>query len=810
MATWRHDLLYASRRLAKSPGFAAAAVVSIGLGIAANSTVFSMIDRFVLHRAPVSDPDTLMALHTTHQGECCNNFSWPLFSDLRARTKSFSAVAGYYDLLPGSVGGAGEPERVWGQATTANFFDVAQLKLTLGRGFLREEEHAPVVVIGNGIWRRRFGSDPAIVGKSVMLSSRPFTVVGVAPPGFRGLDLILDCQFWVPIGNLDELLPNTANYPSRDYHWIDAAARLRSGVTHSQAAAELAVLARQVAQSYAQDKDGGFRFEPAGSLPPRDSGLVQMFLAALSVVALLVLGIACANVANLLLAQAAGRQREMAVRLALGATRAHLVRQTMSESLLLALGGGLLGVALSLWATQALAAFHFSAPVPLDLTLRIDWRVLLYTFGLSAATGLLCGIAPGWVASRPVLAAALKGEDILARPGRRWTMRNVLVVSQIAMSVVLLCATGLFLRSLRNAYSMDIGFRSQGILSMSIDPRVHGYTPERTARFLNELRRRVAGLPGVAAAACTDVVPLSGYGRSDGFAVEGQPNSAESPIVDLLMASPDYFETLGIPLVAGRDFANEPPSGLKTAVVNRIFAQRFFGNHNPIGRRVVDGGNVYEIVGVVNSMKSRTLGAQLRPVLFRSLDQSVAGDPSLMGYAVLVRAADGAPMAALAAAVRRQIHALDPALAIYDAETMEEHLRGALFLPRLGGALFGVFGLAGLLLAAVGLYGVMSYSTARRTREIGIRLALGAQRSQVQKMVVRQGMLLALAAVALGLSGAWAVSRFAASFLYGVSPHDLLTFTGVPLFLAPVAFVACWLPSRQAARLDPLTALRHE
>ena len=810
MAAWRQDLTYAFRRLSKSPGFAAAAVVSIGLGIAANSTIFSMVSRFVLRPAPVGDPATLMAVHTTHQGECCNAFSWPLFADLRAQTKAFSGVTGVYELLPASIGGQGEPERVWGQATTANFFDVAQLGMTLGRGFTVGEERLPVIVLGNGLWKRRFGADPAIAGKRITLSGRPFTVVGVAPPGFRGLDIILDCQFWVPLGNLDQLLPNTSNYQSRNYHWIVAAGRLHPGVTSRQAAAELAVIARNLGQTYPEtDKDGGFRFEPAGSLPPRDRSTVVMFLAALTVVVLLVLGIACANVANLLLAQASGRQREMAVRLALGATRAHLMRQMLTESLVLALGGGLLGAALSLWATQALSAFRIPAPVPLDLNVTVDWRVLLYTFALSAGTGLLFGLAPAWAAARPILASALKGEDVLARPGRRWTLRNVLVVSQVAMSLVLLCATGLFLRSLESATSTDIGFRSRGILTMSVDPRVHGYTAAHTAQFLSELRRRVAALPGVVSAACTDGVPLSGGHRSDGLHVEGRPNTGgPDPVVELYMASPGYFETLGIPRIAGRDFGNETPAVPIAAIVTEEFVRRLFKNQNPIGQRVTGGGATYQIVGVVKDIKSRTVGEDLRPVLFRSLEQSIAGDPSFVGYAVLVRAA-GSP-AALAGAVRRQIHALDPTLAVYDVQTMQEHLRNALFLPRLAGTLFGVFGVVGLLLAAVGLYGVMSYSVASRTREIGIRLALGAQPGEVRSLVARQGMLLTLIALTLGLAAAWAVADVSASFLYGVRPHDLVTFTGVPLFLAAVAFLACWIPSRRAAKVDPLTALRHE
>jgi predicted permease len=810
MRVWLQEMSQTLRRLWKAPGFVMAVIVSVGLGIAANATIFSMVSKFVLSPALVGDPNTLVALHTTTRGECCNHFSWPLFSDLRDQAESFSGVSAYHDLLPASIGGHGEPERVWGQATTANYFDVAQLGMTLGRGFTREEERAPVIVLGHRLWQRRFGGDPSIVNKTILLSGNQFTVVGVAPPAFRGIDMPLDPEFWVPLGNLDQLLPKTSNYESRDYHWLAVAGRLRPGITRAQAAAELGVLAQRFAQAHAEsEKDDGFRFETAGSLSPRDKAAVMIFLAALTVVVLLVLCIACANVANLLLAQASGRQREMAVRLALGATRGQLMRQLLTESVMLAIGGGVLGVVLSMWATRALSTFQTPAPVPLDLSLNVDWRVLLYTFAVSVGSGLLFGLAPAWAASRTILSSALKGEDMLARPGRRWTLRNVLVVAQIAMSLVLLCATGLFLRSLESAAGIDIGFRSQGLLMMSVDPREHGYTAERTVQLLGQLRGRVAALPGVRSAACTDVAPLSMGNRSDGFSVEGRSETLDlNSTVDLYMATAGYFDTMGIPRIAGRDFANEGAAAPRVAVVNEAFVRQLFKNENPIGQRVTGGGVSYQIIGIVKNAKSRTLGEQQRPVLYRSLAQSVGSDPSFLGYTVVVRSAGDA--AGLASAVRGEIRALDPTLAVFNIGTMEEHLRGALFLPRLAGTLFGVFGVVGLLLAAVGLYGVMNYLVSRRTREIGIRMALGAQPAGVQRLVVWQGMALTLIAVVLGLGAAFAVTKLFTSILYGVRPHDLLTFTVVPVFLAGVAVLACWIPSRRAARVDPLVALRYE
>jgi predicted permease len=463
MAALRQDFVYTLRRLASSPGFVLAVMLSIGIGIATNATIFSIVSRFVLRPAPVSDPGTLLSLHMTHDDDrCCNNFPWPTYIDVRDQAKSFSGIAAYCELIAASIGGKGEPERVWGQAATANYFDVAGLRMPLGRGFLRSEEHAPVIVLGYGLWQRRFASDPAIIDKPVTLSGHTFTVVGIAPPAFHGLDLILDPQFWVPLGNVEMLAPNIPSRQDRGDHWLAVIGRLNTGITASRATAELRTLAGHYAKAYPEtDKGNGFLLTQAGSLPPRDRSMILAFLAMLSVAVLLVLCIACANAANLLLVKAVGRQREMAIRIALGAARRQLLHQMLMESVLLALGGGIVGILLALWATGALSAFHLPAPIPLDIRVAVDWRVILYTFALSVATGLLLGIVPAWIAARPVLTSALKGEDALTRPGRPVNLRSILVVVQIAMSLVLLCGTGLLLRSLQNASSIDIGFRSR-------------------------------------------------------------------------------------------------------------------------------------------------------------------------------------------------------------------------------------------------------------------------------------------------------------------------------------------------------------
>ncbi len=422
----RQDLVHSVRRLAKMPGFVLAVVVSIGLGIGANATIFSMVSRFVLEPPPVRDPGRLMALHMTQKGEdCCNNFPYPQYQDVQGAAKSFSGVAGYEDMVPASLESGGEPERVWGQTATVNYFDVAQAPMAVGRGFAPDEAKQQVVVLGYRLWQRRFGGDAAIVGRTVHLSGKPFVVVGVAGEGFRGLQPILNSQFWVPLGAAGALGTGEPSWTSRENHWVSVIARLAPGVTRAQAAGELHTIAANLAKAYpATDKGNGFAMDEAGSLPPRGRTMVLVFLAALSVVALLVLGIACANVSNLLLAQAASRQREMAVRLALGAKTSQLVRPMLVESTLLALAGGVAGTLLALWTTSALSAFHLPSPVPLNLAIGVDGRVLLATFVTSVGAGVLFGLAPAWIASRPMLARALRGEDALARPGRRITLRN--------------------------------------------------------------------------------------------------------------------------------------------------------------------------------------------------------------------------------------------------------------------------------------------------------------------------------------------------------------------------------------------------
>jgi predicted permease len=771
-----------------------------------------MVSALVLQTAPVRDPARLWSVLPAYGGpKATSEFSYPLYEDFRDQAKSFSGVTAYFPLLPASIGGQGDPERIWGQLVTENYFDVVKPPMLLGRGFTKDEAKAQVLVLSHGLWQRKFGGDPRIVGKSVPFSSRPYTVVGVTGPGFRGLDLGFNAEVWTPLDNVDTLMSKVAMRTERGSQWLQLAVRLRDDVTPEQARSEMQGLAARFAKAYPKDHDKlAFVETPAGSLHPAMRQAVFMFLGALMVVVLLVLAIACANVVNLLLAQASARQKEMAVRLSLGATRGQLMRQLITESVLLALGGGIVGVLLSIWSTQALASFRLPLPLPIGMHFGIDWKVLSYTLALSVGTGLLFGLAPALLASRPALTGALKGEDVLGGGKRRWwSLRNVLVVAQVSLSLILLCATGLFLRSLTHASSIDIGFRSGGVAMLAIDPGLHGYTRERTLQFLSQLREKAAGIPGVRSAAITDIIPLSIGGSSSSYEAEGMPKQeGVRRVADLFMITPGYFETMGTPILFGRGFENETAASPRAAVISETFARDAFGGQSPIGRRVKTSGQWYEVIGVARNIKSRTLGENTRPVLYRLLDQDMGKDPSFLGYSILLRV-DGDQAAALGA-LRATIREMDPTLAVFNAQTMEEHLRNALFLPRLAGTLFGVFGIVGLLLASVGLYGVMSYSVSRRTREIGIRMALGAESKGVLAMIVKHGMIMTAVAMILGLAGALAAAKLAQGILYGVKPHDLVTFTAVPAFLALVAFVATVIPARRAARVAPMQALRYE
>lgn len=810
MRSFLQDLVYAARSFARSPGFTAVVVASISLGIAANSTVYSIVNSLVYASLPVKDPDRL---YTMMDGR---TISWPNFVDVRDQTtgKVFEGVAGFFPMIPANVGGSGQPERVWGQLATANYFRVAGVGMALGRDFLPEEDQTdgrePVVVLGHALWQRRFGADPAIVGRAIPINGRQYTVIGVAPVGFTGTIKMITGEFWAPVSMYTHLLPDFAKdkvKEKRFAQWIMVNVRLRDGVSKEQAQAALGVLENRIAETYYKnDKNQRTRawtLTRAGRMPK--FGNAMGLMAVLMVVVGLVLLIACANVANLMLARAASRSREIGIRLSIGASRWRLVRQLLTESVLLALGGAVLGFLLAAFAASALSKFQLPVQFPLVFDFTPDWRVVLYTVAISVLTGVLFGLAPALRSVRTDLVSALKDSGSGFAASRRFGLRNALVVVQVALSLVLLIGAGLFVRSMQNASNIDLGMRTENVLMLGFDTKLNGYSNERQRQFLLELRERVEGLPGIRAVSFVDSVPLSVGGVNFDFETQSA-SGKKSANSDVYRVGRNYFATLGIPMLSGRDFESRDSD--TALIVNEKLAAGLFPKGGAVGATVTADGRTYQVAGVVRNAKSRTLGEEPRACAYFSLEGAPDKVMSFFGTSLLVKT--GGKPERDERAVRDIITRLDPTLAVTSSETMREHVNKALLLPQVCAALLGVFGLIGLTLATVGLYGVLSYVVRARTREIGIRVALGAERKGVLGLVFRQGIALAGIGTVAGLGLAAAVTRFASAFLYGIGAHDLVTFVGVPLMLLLVAGIAIAAPASRAARIEPMKALRYE
>jgi predicted permease len=806
----KKDASYAIRSFRKSPGFTAAVVVSIALGIAANTTVFSIVNALMLGSLPVREPAKLVNFN---EGE---SMSYPDYVDFRDQTKDvFEGVCANFPLVPASLGG-GEPERIWGQVASGNYFSVAGVDLAVGRGFVPEEDQVPgrnpVAVLSDGLWRRRFDGDRGITGKTVILNNHGYTVVGVAPPGFHGTFRAIDPEFWVPLAMRDQIMPDfTKDHltEKRTAQWLMVDARLKPGVSREKALAAVNVVNKRLNDTYHKGEKNrpAVRLTTSGEFPGGAGKYVLGLMVILMIVVGLVLLIACANVANLLLARASARQREIGIRLAIGANRARLIRQLFTESILLSMAGAAAGFLLTLAAIRPISRFELPFPLPIAFNFSPDARVLAFTAALSVLTGVVFGLVPAFRATRPDLVGILKDQGGAVGSFRRFGMRNLLVVAQVTLSLVLLVGSSLFLRSLQNASSIDLGMRPENVLLMGVDPKLHNYSPDKTRLFLAQLRERVSALPGVTSVSFLDSVPLSIGGTNYDFKVEGGKNGAKDIEANTYNVGSRFFETIGIPLLRGRDFKLREATD-RAAILNETMAQRLFQGEDPLGRRIRADKNVYEVIGVAKNSKSRTLGEEPTGIVYMDLPQHPEDVFSFFGISILVKTA--VKPRSMTRAVRAQVAALDPNLAVFGIETMQEHVNKSLLIPKLSAVLLGVFGAVGLVLATVGLYGVLSYSVRRRTREIGIRMAMGASSSGVLRMVARQGMLLAGTGLALGLAISLALWRFAGSFLYGITAADRVTFIGVPLLLLLVACVATLLPARRAAKVDPMDALRYE
>ena len=813
MKNIQHDLRYAWRTLLQMPGLASVIILSIALGVAANTTVFSVANGLLWGLLPARDPDRLVMFS---EGR---SFSYLDYLDYRDQTADVfeNGIAAHDPLIPASVGGSGAPERVWGQAVTGNYFAMLELRMAAGRPILPQEDAAlgrdAVVVLGHGLWMRRFGGDPKILNHEIALNGKPYTVVGVAPPGFEGTDRGIVSEYWVPLAMAETIMPGIVttgeDRSNRNSHWLMLNARLKRGVSLRKAVAAINVVAKRLDEKYrpSEKHHETVTLQTAGGLIAGSQTPANLLMIVLAVIVAALLLVVCANVGNLLLARAAGRQKEIAVRMALGATRRRLVGQLLTESALLALLGAGLGLLLAAGAAHALSSVQLPIPLPIKFDFNVNLRVLAFTALLTPLTALLFGLVPALRATRPDIAAVLKSGPGDQGGGRRFGMRNTLVVLQVAVSVVLLAAAGLFIRSLRNASLIEIGFKPDNILIAAIDPKLHGYSEEKTRDFLTQLRERVGAMRGVNSVSFVDLVPLSIAETNDDYTADASGNvSAQTVNADIFSVSDGFFETMGIPLLRGRDF--QPKAELNSAVVNERMAAQLFPQQDPIGKTIRHGNMRYTIIGVARNSKVGSIGEDPTNCIYLQLGSGPSVSSSFFGVSMLVKTA-GQPRR-YEQPVRSAIAALDPKLAVFNTETMEEHVAKSLLLPRVSSLLFGIFSAIALNLAAIGLYAVMSFWVRRRVHEIGIRMALGAAAPTVLKMVLRQGLTMTGIGLAIGISLALLLGRFTANLLYGVRGTDLATCATVCAVLALTSMVATIVPAVRAARIEPSKALRHE
>ena len=800
------DLRFGLRSLRKRPGLTLIAVLSLGLGLGANTTVFTWMNAFVLRPLPaVPGFDRIVALNTHAPGDAMWSVSYPNLRDWRAQSRSLDIAASAFSQF-GMRGEGGGVERIWAAMATGNYFDVLGVRPALGRLLTMrdEDERAPVMVLGYAYWRRRFAGDSGIVGRHLELDGHDLTVVGVAAPRFGGTTIGLQFDAYAPV-TLVPLLTGLGGMDGRDNQFLDGVARIRTGWTLAQARQELDAVAKRVsaATGDADSRNGAF------VTPLADQGaasfLKPLFIALLGVTGLVLL-IACANVANLLLARALARRREIGIRIALGANRWRLVRQLLTESLALGLLAGGVGLVVASWSRGALASMVPPAPFPISLEFAVDGRVLLFALGVTVAASVVFGLVPALQASNPALVPTLK-DEIGGGPAHRTRLQSALVVSQVALSLVSLVCAGLFLRSLRASQHADVGFTSPDrVLLVSSDLRLAGVPDSQRAAVVDRLLDRLRAVPGVEAASVTTMSPL-GFGGSSSVSVtpEGYvPGRDESMSIEYLDVGSDYFRAMGIPIVRGRGIERgDVPGAQDVAVVNERFAQRFWPGQDPIGRRFRRSGIWRTVVGVAKQGKYHSLTESAESFIYVPFAQE-----SRNGLDVLVRTT-GDPRA-LTGAVHEAFRSVNADLPFLDVRTMAEHMQAALFVQTLGATMLSAFGLIALLLSAIGIFGVLSYHVGQRTREIGVRVALGASRREVVGMVVRRALRLVGVGLAAGLVLALGAGQLLRTQLIGVGPRDPLTFLAIALLLGLVALAAAWLPARRAARVDPTVALRYE
>jgi predicted permease len=812
--SFTHDVRYGFRLMRKSPGFTVVAVLTIALGVGVNAGMFSIFNGAALRPLPLPEPGQLVSMYQIFHGH--NNrgvhgslsmFSYREYAEYRDQNSVLAGLVAYAPFISASLGGE-HPRELNGQLASCNYFDVLRVRPQLGRGFVGAECSIPganpVAVLSDSLWRTIYGADPAIVGRTIILNRALFTVIGIAPADFHGTEII-PADFWAPLTMQATLDPGMDLLANDDLSWLVLLGRLKPGVPVEQARADLGVIAARIAQRQ-PGRHITLSIERAAlfSLPEARTVVLAAGTVIMAAVGLVLL-IACANVANLLLARAARRPREIALRLAMGAGRGRLIRQLLTESLMISLLGGTLGSLLAFWSFQGMLRYllaHLPHGVPrLAMNAAPDYRVLLYAFAMTLITGLVCGLAPALVSSRTDLVTALKDQSFVLSGRRVGLLRRVLVGSQVWVCVILLIAAGLLLRGLWYAQRVDPGFETENIARISFDLEANGYTPEKAAIFQRQLRERVAALPGVDATAQARISPLSGSRMESPFRIG---ESAGYNMAEFNYVSAGYLSLIGVPMVRGRDFSEtEVRAGANVAIVTESTARRFWPGTDPIGKTIQQlDGPTLEIIGIAKDAQVSRLGESGLTYLYLP-----AGPKEQMRLALLAHSARSA--GALSKAIIETAQALDSQLVIR-VEQLEESLETWRGLSRIVVALSGTLAGLALILASLGVYGMVSYAVSGRTREIGIRMTLGASRESVLKLVLGQALRPVAVGAALGIGGAAAAAQILTSLLFGISPLDPLAYVVAPLSLLAVSLLAAYIPARRAARLNPMITLRYE
>ena len=806
------DLTYAFRLFVNSPGFTIIAVLTIALGIGANSTIFSWINSTMLNPIPgMKGSGKVVSLSMGGASWDPRPFSYPDYLDLRDRNKSFSGLIAA-DLRSLNLTGNKTPQRVWASMCSANYFDVLGVQPILGRGFLPVEDTragaAPVAVISYRLWQTRFGGRTNIIGQQISLNREPFTIVGVTPPIFQGSQTGLRVDLWLTLLGSERLISSRNLLHLRDAMWLMLYGRIRQGVTPQQAQTEINGLVQQLVAQYPEAHQGrnDVKAYPLWRAPYGANGYLYLLLPTLLAISGVVLLLACANVANLLLVRSVARRREMAIRMAIGASRWRLVRQLLIESLVLSLTGGAVAALITTWSAGTFGSFIPPTNIPIFMDIHVDRIVLLVTLAVSVLTGVIFGILPAVLSSKLAPSAVLKEDTGSASGGRsKARLSSALVVLQMALSLFLLVCAGLFIRSFRNAERADMGFNPDHVLLATVDLFSGGYTKDQGIEFDRQLLAKLEALPGVKSVSMSSWVPLGFTLSSSVTQLEGNvPRPHESMDISNANVGPNYLRTMQIPLIEGREFTSEDKEGSQpVVVVNQEFVRRYWPGREAIGKKLTADGLTFTVVGVARNSDYNNLHEATEPFFYVPIYQDYARGP------IIHMRVGGDPLT-YTGALEKAIHELNADMPVLDEGTLATRVQIASTGSRVAGTFVGAFGLLALILAAVGIYGVIAYTTRQRTHEIGIRLALGAQQRDVLRLVLLQGLRMTVTGLAIGLILALISTRFLRSVLFEVTATDALTYATVAVLLAIVAIGACWIPAWRAMRVDPMVALRYQ